>query len=83
MNTMVDSRINIVYFSNRKTTVNYYIRSAQYMQMQREKGRVLTLSYDKSPHTHRLTKKQRDNTKTPPKLRLHNDCGPTYDGQFE
>ena len=37
------------------------------LQGKREKGRDFT---DKS-------KKQRDNTKTPPKLRLHNDYGPT------
>ena len=29
------------------------------------------------------SKKQKDNTKTPPKLRLHNDCGPTEDGQLQ
>ena len=27
-------------------------------------------------------RKPKDNTKTPPKLRIHNDCGPTKDGQF-
>ena len=32
----------------------------------REKGRDLTQSYDKSPYTHRNSKKQSDNTKTPP-----------------
>ena len=43
-----------------------------------EKGRDLTQSYYKIPYTHRKkSKKQRDNTKTLPKLRLHNDCGST------
>ena len=28
------------------------------------------------------SEKQRDNTKTQQKLRLHNDCGPTLDGQL-
>ena len=42
----------------------------------REKWRDLTQSYDKSPYTTRKWK-PRDNTKTPPKLWLHNDCGTT------
>ena len=29
------------------------------------------------------SKKQCENTKTPQKIRLPNDCGPTWDGQFE
>ena len=46
----------------------------------RETGRDLTQSYAKSPYTHRKkSKKQRDNTKTPPKTsitqRLRNDLG--------
>ena len=47
----------------------------------REKGRDLTQSYDKSPYTDRKSKKQRDNTKTPPKAsithvqRLRTDLG--------
>ena len=43
----------------------------------REKGRDLTQSYNKSPTPTEKSKKRRDNTKTPPKLRLHDDCGPT------
>ena len=42
-----------------------------------KKEKDLTLSYDTSPFTDRKSKEQRDNTKTPPKLGLHNDCGPT------
>ena len=49
----------------------------------REKGRDLTQSYYKSPYSNRKIQRLRDNTKTPPKLRLHNDCGPTKDGQLE
>ena len=41
----------------------------------REKGKDLTKSYDKTPTE--KSKKQRDNTKTLPEFRLHNDCGPT------
>ena len=33
--------------------------------------------------TEKKTKKQLDNTKTQPKRRLHNDCGPTQHGQLE
>ena len=43
----------------------------------REKGRDLTQSYDRNPSPTEKSKKQRHNTKTPPKIRLHNDCGPT------
>ena len=46
---------------------------------QREKGRVLTRSYDKSPYTHRKKKYKRDNTQTQPKTsiiqRLRFDLG--------
>ena len=45
----------------------------------REKGRDLTQSYDKSPTPTEKSKKQRDNTKTPPKTsiiqRLQTDLG--------
>ena len=45
----------------------------------REKGRDLNQSHDKSPYTHKKSKKQRDNTKTPPKTsitqRLRTDLG--------
>ena len=36
----------------------------------REKGGYLTRSYDKSHYTYRKTKKQRDNTHTPPKTSI-------------
>ena len=49
------------------------------MQWQREKGRDLTQSYDKNPYTTEKSKKQRDNTKTPPQTsitqRLRTDLG--------
>ena len=35
--------------------------------VRREKGRDLTQFYDKSPYTHKKSKKQRDNTQMPPK----------------
>ena len=34
----------------------------------------MTQSYDKCPYIQRKLEKK---SKTPPKLRLHNDCGPT------
>ena len=37
----------------------------------------------KAPTSTEKIQKHRDNIKKPPKLRLHNDFGPTYDGQFE
>ena len=39
--------------------------------LKKEKGRDLAQSYDKSPYTHRKKKqkKQRNNTKMPPKFR--------------
>ena len=46
---------------------------------EREKGRDLTQSYDKSPYT-RKKKNPKSNVTTHKrhqKLRLHNDCGPT------
>ena len=58
----------------------YEVGELHIQNMVREKGRDLTQSYDTSPEK---CKKQRCNTKTSPKLRLHNDCGPTYDGQVE
>ena len=43
-----------------------------------EKRKDLTQSYDKSSYTHRkLQKAKWQYKKTPPKLRLHSDCGPT------
>ena len=43
----------------------------------KEKGRDLTQSYDKSPNTNRKIEKATRQHKTPQKLRLLNDCGPT------
>ena len=47
-----------------------------------EKEGDLTQSYDKTPHTNRKFENQRTTHKRHQKLRLHNDCGPTYDGQL-
>ena len=43
----------------------------------KEKNEEIWLSPDKSPHTDRKIKKATWQRKKPPKLRLHNDCGPT------
>ena len=45
----------------------------------REKGRDLTQSYDEHPNTNRKF----NNQLRTHKLQLHNDCGPTQDGQLE
>ena len=46
--------------------------------MEREKGRDLTKSYDKSPCTDKKIKKATwEHKNATKKLRLHNDCGPT------
>ena len=50
---------------------------------QREKEGDLTQSYDKTPYTNRKFENQRITHKRHQKLRLHNDCGPTQDGQLE
>ena len=49
------------------------------IQVLEKKGRYMTQSYDESPYTHR--KKQKSNVTTQKrqqKLRLYNDCSPTY-----
>ena len=47
-----------------------------------EKEEIWLSPITKAPTPAEKSKKQRDNIKTPPKLRLHNDCGPTLDGQL-
>ena len=49
----------------------------------KERGRDLTQSYDISPYTHRKFQKATWQHKKHQKLRLHNDCGSTYDGQLQ
>ena len=49
----------------------------------REKDRDLTQSYDERPYAKRKFNNQLITQKRHQKLRLHNDCGPTYDGQLE
>ena len=56
-------------------TLIYYCRGF----FQVKKGRYLAQSYDKSPCTDRKIQKAQ---KRHQKLRLHNVCGPTYDGQL-
>ena len=49
-----------------------------------EKGIDLTQSYDKSPYTNRNIKRAKwQHKQRHKKVRLHSDCGPTYDGQLE
>ena len=43
----------------------------------------LTQSYDKNPYTNRKFENQRTTQNRHQKLRLHNHCGPTKDGQLE
>ena len=43
----------------------------------REKEKIWLSSMTKDPTPKEKSKKQRDNTKTPPKRRLQNDCGLT------
>ena len=61
-------------------TTDKVIPMCRYASQATQKGRDLTQSYDKSPYTDRKkSKKQRDNTKTPPKTsitqRLRTDLG--------
>ena len=48
------------------------------MIFQWEKERYLTQSYAKSPYTNRNFKKKNTTQKRHYKIRVHNDCGPTY-----
>ena len=50
----------------------------------REKGKYLTQSYDKKPlHQQKIQKATWQHKTRDQKLRLHNDNGPTSDGQLE
>ena len=42
---------------------------------------TFSISFDDIVHSQKSPKKQRDNTKTPPKT-LHKDCGQTNDGHL-
>ena len=50
--------------------------------MKGKKEEIWLIPMTKAPTPTEKFKKHRDNTKTQPKLRLHNDCGPTSDGQL-
>ena len=56
-----------------------WVLNFAHLQPCKRKRRDLTQSYDKSPYTDRKSKKQRDNTKTPPETsitqRLQTDLG--------
>ena len=45
--------------------------------MNKRKKGDLTQSYDTTPLYQQKIRKPKYYTQTPPKLRLHNDCGPT------
>ena len=49
----------------------------------REKEREQTQSYDENPYTNKELTNQLTTQKRHKNLRLHNDCGPTKDGQLE
>ena len=57
---------------------NYYNQCEK-----REKDGDLTQSYDRPPYTNGKFENQRTTHKRHQKLRLHNDCGLTKDGQLE
>ena len=50
--------------------------------LQGKKEEIWLSPMTKAPTPKEKPNKQRDNTHTPPNLRIHNDCGPTYDGQL-
>ena len=51
--------------------------------MQEKKEDIWLSIITKAPTPPEKSKKQHDTTKMPSKLRLHNDCGPTEDGQLD
>ena len=53
-----------------------------YLEWQEKKEEIWLSPVIKAPTTTEKSKKQRDNIKTLPTLRLHNDCGPTQYGQL-
>ena len=61
--------------------VLYYHKSWEELSEEKKVDIWLSLM-TKAPSPTGKSKKQRDNTKTPQKLRLHNDCGPTLVGHF-
>ena len=54
-----------------------------YCTCKEKKEGDLTQSYDKKPIPTENSKINGQHKKTHQKLRLHNDCGPTQDGQLE
>ena len=74
-----------LYWSNNKTIQILYDYSTRQNTLlhvppvisKRKRKRSDSVLWQKPLHPQKNPKKQRDNTKTAPKLRLHNDCGPT------
>ena len=58
-------------------TPNAKIDKRSYVIFCGDKEKDISQSYDKTLTTTSISKKQNDNTKTPPKLQLHNNYGPT------
>ena len=62
-------------------TVSSFSSKDKRKEKRKRKERLSPMT--KAPTPTEKPQKQRDNTKMPPKLRLHNDCRPTEHGQLE
>ena len=49
----------------------------------RKRNRSDSVLRQKLLHLEKIPKKQSDNTQLPPKIQLHNDCGPTEDSMMK
>ena len=56
----------------------YHLKIFLMLSVNKKKGRDLTQYYDKSPHRQKNPKNNVTTQKRHQKLRLHNDCGPTW-----
>ena len=79
---LIKSRYLSDIFSIDNPDLNFNI-PIEVIWLSREKEGDLTHAYDKKPHTNRKFENQRATQKRHQNLRLHNDCGPTKDGQLE
>ena len=61
----------------------YFTKVRIQFHLGEEKKGDLTQTYDKTLYTNRKFENQWTTQKRHQKLRLHNDCGPTYDGQLD
>ena len=62
---------------DRERSANQFVWNVRLADDQEKKGEIWLRHMTKAPTPTEKSKKQRDNTKTLPKLGLHNDCGPT------